>query len=228
MTAATPTSSGGTVVSWSVSPTLPAGLSIDTSTGVISGTPTEATDNITYTLFANVSADGFTSSWSFNMQVLEDTDGDGMPNELPDDYPTTGEVPFDLVEDLDDDGDGASDEAETGTGIYVDGNDMGTDSLDPDTDDDGICDGPNSVPPVCIGGPDANPFGTGSDAPVVLVNNTEMTYAIVSESEADLAAKKISASSPIGKGLMGKVVNDVVDITVPNGIIKFKILNISI
>lgn len=59
-------------------------------------------------------------------------------------------------------------------------------------------------------------------------NNTEMTYAIVSESEADLAAKKISASSPIGKGLMGKVVNDIVDISVPNGIVKFKILNISI
>ena len=46
-----------------------------------------------------------------------------------------------------------------------------------------------------------------------IANNSEMTYAIVSESEADLAAKKISASSPIGKGLMGKVVNDVVDIT---------------
>ena len=61
-----------------------------------------------------------------------------------------------------------------------------------------------------------------------IANNSEMAYAIVSESEADLAAKKISASSPIGKGLMGKVVNDVVDITVPNGIIKFKILNISI
>ena len=61
-----------------------------------------------------------------------------------------------------------------------------------------------------------------------IANNTEMTYAIVSESEADFAAKKISASSPIGKGLMGKVVNDVVDISVPNGIIKFKILNISI
>ena len=59
-------------------------------------------------------------------------------------------------------------------------------------------------------------------------NNTEMTYAIVSESEADLAAKKISASSPIGKGLMGRVVNDVVDISVPNGTVKFKILNISI
>ena len=61
-----------------------------------------------------------------------------------------------------------------------------------------------------------------------IANNSKMTYTIVSESEADLAAKKISASSPIGKGLMGKVVNDVVDITVPNGIIKFKILNISI
>ena len=61
-----------------------------------------------------------------------------------------------------------------------------------------------------------------------IANNSEMTYAIVSESEADLAAKKISASSPIGKGLMGKVVNDVVNITVPNGTIKFKILNISI
>jgi transcription elongation factor GreA len=59
-------------------------------------------------------------------------------------------------------------------------------------------------------------------------NNTEMTYAIVSESEADLAAKKISASSPIGKGLRGKVVNDVVDISVPNGTVKFMILNISI
>lgn len=61
-----------------------------------------------------------------------------------------------------------------------------------------------------------------------IANNSEMTYAIVSESEADLADKKISASSPIGKGLMGKVVNDVVDISVPNGTIKFKILNISI
>lgn len=61
-----------------------------------------------------------------------------------------------------------------------------------------------------------------------IANNSEMTYAIVSESEADFAAKKISASSPIGRGLMGKVVNDVVDISVPNGTIKFKILNISI
>ena len=59
------------------------------------------------------------------------------------------------------------------------------------------------------------------------VNDMEMTYAIVSESEADLAAKKISASSPIGKGLLGKKVGDIVDIEIPNGIIHFEILEIT-
>jgi transcription elongation factor GreA len=58
-------------------------------------------------------------------------------------------------------------------------------------------------------------------------NNTEMTYAIVSESEANLAEKKISASSPIGKGLLGKKVGEVVEIQVPNGIVNFEIINIS-
>jgi len=59
------------------------------------------------------------------------------------------------------------------------------------------------------------------------VNGMEMTYAIVSESEADLAAKKISASSPIGKGLLGKKVSDIVDIKVPNGIMHFEIIEIT-
>ena len=58
-------------------------------------------------------------------------------------------------------------------------------------------------------------------------NDSEMTYTIVSESEADFSQKKISASSPIGKGLISKEVGDIVDITVPNGTIKFKVLNIS-
>ena len=40
MTTVTPTANGGTIVSFSVSPSLPAGLSLDTSTGAISGTPT--------------------------------------------------------------------------------------------------------------------------------------------------------------------------------------------
>ena len=61
-----------------------------------------------------------------------------------------------------------------------------------------------------------------------LANNSEMSYTIVSESEADLSQKKISASSPIGKGLIGKEVGDIVDIIVPNGTIQFEILKISL
>ena len=58
-------------------------------------------------------------------------------------------------------------------------------------------------------------------------NNMEMSYAIVSESEADLANKKISASSPIRKGLLGKSVGEIVNIKVPSGFVKFKIIDIS-
>jgi transcription elongation factor GreA len=57
-------------------------------------------------------------------------------------------------------------------------------------------------------------------------NGMEMTYAIVSESEADLAAKKISVTSPIGKGLLGKAIGDFADIEVPNGIMHFEIIDI--
>ena len=57
-------------------------------------------------------------------------------------------------------------------------------------------------------------------------NGMEMTYAIVSETEADLAVKKISATSPIGKGLLGKAVGEIADIEVPNGIVQFEILKI--
>ena len=59
-----------------------------------------------------------------------------------------------------------------------------------------------------------------------LDNGIEMTYAIVSESEADLTAKKISVTSPIGKGLLGKAIGEVAKIQAPNGIINFKIINI--
>ena len=57
-------------------------------------------------------------------------------------------------------------------------------------------------------------------------NGMEMTYAIVSETEADLAAKKISATSPIGKGLLGKSIGEIADIDVPNGIMHFEIIKI--
>ena len=58
-----------------------------------------------------------------------------------------------------------------------------------------------------------------------MASGMEMTYAIVSEAEADLAAKKISVTSPIGKGLLGKAVGDIADIEVPNGIIHFITMN---
>lgn len=58
-------------------------------------------------------------------------------------------------------------------------------------------------------------------------NGMEMTYQLVAESEADLKTGKISVNSPIGKGLLGKKVGDSAEITVPNGTIKFEILEIS-
>ncbi len=58
-------------------------------------------------------------------------------------------------------------------------------------------------------------------------NGMEMKYTLVAESEADLKAGKISVTSPIGKGLLGKSVGDIAEITVPNGILKFEILEIS-
>ena len=57
-------------------------------------------------------------------------------------------------------------------------------------------------------------------------NAIEMTYAIVSESEADLAAKKISVTSPIGKGLLGKAIGEIAEIKAPNGIMHFEIIDI--
>lgn len=55
-----------------------------------------------------------------------------------------------------------------------------------------------------------------------------LSYQLVSEKEADLKAGKISSTSPIGKGLLGKVVGEMAEINVPNGTIKFEILSISI
>ncbi|MBN8567581.1 MAG: transcription elongation factor GreA, partial [Flavobacteriales bacterium] len=58
-------------------------------------------------------------------------------------------------------------------------------------------------------------------------NGMEMKYTLVAESEADLKAGKISVTSPIGKGLLGKSVGDIAEITVPNGVLKFEILEIT-
>jgi transcription elongation factor GreA len=59
-------------------------------------------------------------------------------------------------------------------------------------------------------------------------NNREITYKLVSESEADLKAKKISVSSPMGKGLLGKKVGEIAEVKTPRGSMEFEIMEITI
>ena len=56
----------------------------------------------------------------------------------------------------------------------------------------------------------------------------KVTYQIVSENEADLKVGKISVTSPIGRGLLGKVVGEVAEVTAPAGMLKFKVEEISL
>ena len=168
-----PPFNNGTTV-WSVSPALPGNLSIDGSTGEITGSVNGTLTNTTYTVTATHNG-STTETFTFNLRSLADYDGDGLPNDLPGDYdaaegPTPG-----LVADSDDDGDGLDDSVETGTGNYVDGTDTGTNPLNPDTDGDGICDGPNAVPGVCVAGPDADPNGAVPPPTLVGVNNTAIS-----------------------------------------------------
>jgi len=58
-------------------------------------------------------------------------------------------------------------------------------------------------------------------------NNAVMTYTLVAESEADLRSGKISVSSPIGRGLLGKSVGDIAEIKVPNGTLQMEIIEIT-
>ncbi|HVV56459.1 MAG TPA: transcription elongation factor GreA [Mucilaginibacter sp.] len=58
-------------------------------------------------------------------------------------------------------------------------------------------------------------------------NGATMSYQLVSESEADLKSGKISVTSPIAKGLLGKKVGEKTEITVPAGKLEFEILEIS-
>ncbi|HTQ64238.1 MAG TPA: transcription elongation factor GreA [Puia sp.] len=61
-----------------------------------------------------------------------------------------------------------------------------------------------------------------------LNNKKQATYFLVSEKEADLKLGKLSITSPIGKGLLGKQVGEVAEVEVPAGMLKFKIESISL
>ncbi len=62
---------------------------------------------------------------------------------------------------------------------------------------------------------------------IVEKDGIESTYIIVGEFEADPLEKKLSSTSPIGKALLGRKIGDIVNIEVPAGTLKFKILNIN-
>lgn len=61
-----------------------------------------------------------------------------------------------------------------------------------------------------------------------MANKKSIEYQIVSENEADLKLGKISVTSPIGKGLLGKKIGEVAEVQTPGGVLKFKVQNISI
>tara|TARA_B100000795_G_scaffold190690_1_gene145285 strand:- start:934 stop:1410 length:477 start_codon:yes stop_codon:yes gene_type:complete len=59
------------------------------------------------------------------------------------------------------------------------------------------------------------------------VNGATVTYSLVAEKEADIKQNKISVSSPIGKGLLGKKIGEVAEIEVPRGVMSFEVLEIT-
>lgn len=59
-------------------------------------------------------------------------------------------------------------------------------------------------------------------------NGKEITYKIVSETEADLKTKKISISSPVGKGVLGKKVGEIAIVETPRGNLEFEVVEITI
>ncbi len=58
--------------------------------------------------------------------------------------------------------------------------------------------------------------------------NSLVEYMLVSEAEADIKSGKISVSTPIAKGLLGKKVGDIVEIKVPSGVMSFEVVGISL
>ena len=56
----------------------------------------------------------------------------------------------------------------------------------------------------------------------------EMEFTLVGESEADFAAGKLAATTPIGRALMGHKKGEIVEAKVPSGILRFEILDISL
>jgi gliding motility-associated-like protein len=121
---------GGSMVTYSIAPALPAGLSLNTTTGLISGTPTGTLAATTYTVTATNAAG--TDTESFTLFIDADTDGDGIGNATDPDIDGDG---ISNGSDVDPDGDGIND-----NGTDTDGDGI-NDANDPDIDGDGILNG---------------------------------------------------------------------------------------
>ncbi|WP_299016415.1 FG-GAP-like repeat-containing protein, partial [uncultured Polaribacter sp.] len=107
LTTISTTNSGGTIVSYAISPSLPSGLSFSSTTGVITGTPTVALAQTQFTITATNAAGSGTVN--FNLFIDIDTDNDGEGDLTDDDIDGDG-IPND--EDADVDGDGTNDNGE--------------------------------------------------------------------------------------------------------------------
>ncbi|MDA8673726.1 putative Ig domain-containing protein, partial [Candidatus Poseidoniales archaeon] len=115
---------------YEVSPDLPDGLFLGESNGTIWGTPIVGMPLTNFTIYANSSL--FNDVLVVQIGVLEDSDSDGMPNELPLGYNPLGG----LTEDLDDDGDGFTDVDE----LTCETDPLDATSVISDLDGDSICD----------------------------------------------------------------------------------------
>jgi len=60
-----------------------------------------------------------------------------------------------------------------------------------------------------------------------VANGTVMEYTLVGETEANLKEGKLAAATPIGKALIGRKKGDLIEVTVPSGLVKFEIIDIS-
>ena len=163
-----PITAGGDITSWAIYPALPLGLEFNgtmpgrstSNTGIITGTPSELSSATLYTIWANNSNSGQSGTFQLTLGVLEDTDGDGVPDVYDDDMDgdgwsnemenLCGEDPLDASStpidtdgdnlcnyiDNDDDNDSYIDTEE----ILCNSDTQDSDSIPIDDDNDGTCD----------------------------------------------------------------------------------------
>jgi gliding motility-associated-like protein len=129
-----PSYSGGPITSFSISPSLPGGLLLNSSTGVISGTALNAAALTTYTITGSFATG--TIQATVTIAIINDSDGDGIPDSTEGTTDTDNDGTPNYL-DTDSDGDGIPDSTEGTTDTDNDGT---PNYLDTDSDGDGIPD----------------------------------------------------------------------------------------